>query len=82
MVNTQQNQTYRVLSMYDRLCSGKVLSKKEESQVFNIGERTIQRDFDSIRAFLDMEKSNQSLVYDRIQKGYKLVVRNDKTSKN
>lgn len=76
-MDTQQNQTYRVLSMYDRLCKGNVLTKKEESYLFNVGEKTIQRDIDSIRAFLEKEKANQYLVYDRKQKGYQLVMKED-----
>lgn len=71
-VDTQQNQTNRVLSMYDRLCKGHFLKKKEEADVFHVGEKTIQRDFDSIRAFLETTKTNQYLQYDRKEKVYKL----------
>ena len=58
--------------MYDRLCKGHVLEKKAEAQMFNIGEKTIQRDLDSIRAFLETAKTNEYLVYDRKLKGYRL----------
>ena len=81
-MNIQQNQTYRVLSMYDRLCKGHVLTKKAEADVFNVGEKTIQRDIDSIRAFLEKEKTNQYLVYDRKQKGYRLEMRDEPFLRN
>lgn len=71
-MNTQQNQTYRILSMYDRLCKGQTLTKKAEADVFHVGEKTIQRDLDSIRAFLEMEKTNHYLEFDRKQKVYRL----------
>ncbi|WP_040207191.1 helix-turn-helix transcriptional regulator [Neobacillus jeddahensis] len=71
-MNSQQNQTDRVLSMYDRLCKGHVLTKKTEADSFHVGEKTIQRDFDSIRAFFENEKTNQSLKYDRKQKVYRI----------
>ena len=67
-MNIQQNQTYRVLSMYDRLCKGHVLTKKTEADAFQVGEKTIQRDIDSLRAFIEKEKTNQYLVYDRKRK--------------
>ncbi|WP_100403606.1 helix-turn-helix transcriptional regulator [Bacillus sp. FJAT-42315] len=73
-MDKQENQTHRILSMYDRLCKGHVLTKKTEVDEFQVGEKTIQRDLDSIRAFLEREKINQHLEYDRKQKGYKLVM--------
>ena len=63
--------------MYDRLCKGHVLVKKAEAQMFNIGEKTIQRDFDSIRVFLESAKTNEYLVYDRKLKGYRLEMTED-----
>ena len=76
-MNIQQNQTYRVLSMYDRLCRGYVLTKKAEADAFQVGEKTIQRDIDSLRVFIEKEKTNQYLVYDRKLKGYRLEMQDD-----
>lgn len=42
--------------MYVRLCEGKTVNKAEEARRFGVDERSIQRDIDDIRAFLD-EKS-------------------------
>ena len=55
--------------MYVRLCEGKVINKKTESQKFGVDERSIQRDIDDIRAFLcDRSESNggdtREVVYD------------------
>lgn len=75
-MDTQQHQTNRVLSMYDRLREGHVLIKKAEADVFQVTEKTIQRDFDSIRAFLETTKINQYLQYDRKEKVYKLEMEN------
>ena len=81
-MDTQQNQTHRILSMYDRLCKGHVLTKKVEADVFHVGEKTIQRDFDSIRAFLEKEKTNHYLEYDRKQKVYRLETSDESFLRN
>lgn len=75
-MSIQQNQTYRVLSMYERLSKGGVLTKVNEANRFGVGEKTIQRDLESIRTFLETEKVNQFLEYDRTEKVYKLNVDN------
>lgn len=63
--------------MYVRLCEGRVINKFEEAKKFGVDERSIQRDIDDIRAFLDDRKVGDSseermVVYDRIKKGYVL----------
>jgi predicted DNA-binding transcriptional regulator YafY len=68
----EQNQTYRILSMYNRLCNGHVLYKKDEAALFGIGEKTIQRDIDHIRSYIELEKMDQYLVYDHQKRGYRL----------
>jgi len=67
----------RILDMYVRLCEGRVINKFEEAKKFGVDERSIQRDIDDIRAFLDDRKVGDSseermVVYDRIKKGYVL----------
>ncbi len=75
------SKTERVLSIYDRLLAGKVLVKREEADRFEVDERTIQRDFDDIRAhFSDGEYSVRELVYSRRRKGY-IVRRVEEKSK-
>ncbi|HWL23808.1 MAG TPA: WYL domain-containing protein [Ureibacillus sp.] len=81
-MDIQQNQTHRILSMYDRLCKGHVLTKKAEADAFQVVEKTIQRDFDSIRAFLEKEKTNHYLGYDRKQKVYRLEASDESFLRN
>ncbi|MGG3449762.1 helix-turn-helix transcriptional regulator [Domibacillus aminovorans] len=66
------SQIERILKMYSRLQKGHVLNKAEQAVHFNVTEKTIQRDFDSIRSFLEKDVPNEYLDYDREQKGYKL----------
>lgn len=66
----------RVLRMYDRLMSGKLVNKSEAAQQFDVDERSIQRDLEEIRCYLH-ERINDygvinELVYDRRQNGYRL----------
>lgn len=70
----KESKNYRTLDMYVRLCEGKLINKTEESKKFGVDERSIQRDIDDMRAFLD-EKSVDSgdgrkIVYDRAKKGF------------
>ncbi len=43
----------RILYLYEQLCTGKLVSKSEAARRFGVDERSIQRDIDDIRAFLD-----------------------------
>ena len=69
----------RTLDIYTRLCEGKTINKAEEAKKFEVDERSIQRDIDDIRAFFDERKvsdvaEQRKIVYDRMKKGYVLVV--------
>ncbi len=70
----KESKNFRTLDMYIRLCEGKTVNKAEESHRFGVDERSIQRDIDDIRAFLD-ERSTTSgdgrtIEYDRAKKGF------------
>lgn len=71
----KQGKNNRILDMYLRLCKGRVINKAEEAKRFGVDERSIQRDIDDIRAFLD-EKTvqeaieNRNILYDRSKKGF------------
>lgn len=61
--------------MYVRLCEGKVVNKAQEAQKFHVDERSIQRDIDDIRAFLDEQtvidsKENRRIEYSRAKMGF------------
>lgn len=68
------NKIIRVLHIYSKLLNGYVINKSEEAQHFGVNERSIQRDIDDIRNFLDadLERTGDlnSIVYDRKGKGY------------
>lgn len=62
----------RILSLYTRLQRGEVLQKTEEAQRFHVNEKSIQRDIESLRNFLEEEHNNQTVIYDKRLGGYRL----------
>lgn len=71
----KQHKAFRTLDIYTRLCEGKIIKKSEEAQKFGVDERSIQRDIDEIRAFLDGKKveegsENRTVIYDRGKEGF------------
>lgn len=72
----QHSKNERVLNLYTRFCEGKTINKAEEAERFGVDERSVQRDIDDIRAFLD-ERSltgtdTRTIEYDRAKKCYKM----------
>lgn len=64
----------RIISLYNRLIEGEILYKTEEANRFGVNERSIQRDFEDIRVYLQNQyTANKELVYNRDKKGYVLV---------
>lgn len=76
MDKENKDKTKRVLGIYQKLINGNIINKAEEAHIYGVNERSIQRDIDDIRAFLDedFEQSGieNTVVYDRINKGYRL----------
>lgn len=66
----------RVLSIYSKLMRGCVISKSEEAERYGVNERSIQRDVDDIRTYLENRTNEDgcfdSVVYDRNAHGYRL----------
>lgn len=67
----------RVLDIYERLCAGEIINKSEEALRFGVDQRSIQRDIDDIRAFLDERAvadagDTRRVVYDRKKAGFLL----------
>ena len=66
----------RVMQLYSRLCEGDLIVKSDEAYRYNVTERSIQRDIDDIRAFLDDDAERtgirNSVLYDYQRKGYYL----------
>ena len=67
---------HRVLAIYTRLAGGYLINKAEEAQNYGVNERTIQRDIDDIRNYMELDVGNtgivNSVVYDHLKKGYRL----------
>lgn len=76
MEEVKGDKIQRVLQIYAKLSDGYVVNKAEEAQIYGVNERSIQRDIDDIRNFLDADADRtgivNSVVYDRIEKGYRL----------
>ena len=66
----------RVLGIYTKLINGYSINKAQEAQDYGVNERSIQRDIDDIRNFLELDAENtgyiNSVVYDRVKKVYRL----------
>ena len=64
----------RVLSMYQKLMNNQIVNK-EEAAAYGVNSRTIQRDIDDIRGFLETTDSagiSKQIVYDQKERGYRL----------
>lgn len=70
----RRSKNSRVLDLYQRLCVGRTIRKSEEALRFGVDERSIQRDIDDIRAFLEARAAEagdtRTVVYDRKKKGF------------
>lgn len=66
----------RILGIYSKLMNGYIVNKAKEAQNYGVNERSIQRDIEDIRSFMDKESTEtgtiNTVVYDRINKGYRL----------
>ena len=65
----KEGRNTRVLSLFVRLSYGDILKKKEEARHYQVTERTIQRDLETIRSVLEEERKmgrdDRMLLYDR-----------------
>ena len=71
-MNESYQKNERILSLYTRLQRGEVLHKAEEAHRFRVNEKSIQRDIESLRNFLEEEHNNQTVIYDKRLGGYRL----------
>ena len=66
----------RLLRMCAKLTEGQVIYKQKEAELYGCSLRSIQRDFDDLRAFFadrnEETGMNQQLIYDRERNGYRL----------
>lgn len=63
----------RILTIYSKLLKRGSVNKKEMAELFNVNERTIQRDLEDIRAYFCENREGfgiKEIVYRRDKKGY------------
>ncbi len=72
----KEDKIQRVLGLYTKLINGSVINKATEATNYNVNERSIQRDIDDIRNYLDQQGTEDGIInsveYDRQVKGYRL----------
>ena len=52
----------RVLALYTKLINGSIINKSEEAQNYGVAERSIQRDIDDVRNFLDETETQMYIL--------------------
>lgn len=76
MSNIEASKISRILDIYTKLIDGKVVSKQEIADRYGVSNRSVQRDFEDIRLFLNNQSVENGyedeLIYDYQSKGYKL----------
>ena len=73
MKRNSEAKSARILSMYARLISGKVLNRRELAEEYGVTARSVQRDVEDLRCFLAEQSPLQDVVYDRTAQGYRLT---------
>ena len=72
----KNDKIFRILQIYAKLADGYIINKAEEALAYGVNERSITRDIDDIRNFLDADSERtgivNTVVYDRAAKGYRL----------
>ena len=72
----KSDQIERILQIYAKLSDGYVVNKAEEAIQYGVTEKSIQRDIEHIRKFLDNDSKRtgivNTIVYDRLVSGYRL----------
>lgn len=76
MESNRKDKVDRILTIYSKLISGRVINKGEEANRFGVTERSIQRDIDDIRNYLEQEACEHGIanevIYDRERQGHRL----------
>lgn len=81
MYDDKEGKSNRALSIYSRLMNGRVINKSEEAKRFGVTEKSIQRDIEGIRTFLDDQAATDgipnNLIYDYKIKAYRIEQSDD-----
>lgn len=74
MANKSKGKIDRVLGIYTKLMAGDLIHKAQEASDYNVNERSIERDIEDIRKFLENNSAGvgyfNSVTYDRKRNGY------------
>lgn len=71
----EQNKPLRLLRLYTRLQNGEIINKKTAAQDYAVAERSIQRDIEDLRCFLNDSEPTHEIIYDAKAKGYRMTKR-------
>lgn len=75
-MSEKKDKIYRVLNIYTMLMNGEVLNKNKLADRYGVNERSIQRDIDDIRSYLNSEATDTGIynyiIYDRKEKGFRI----------
>lgn len=74
--NTSVDKIERIFGIYTKLTKGCIVNKSEEAANYRVNKRSIQRDIDDIRNFIDQSIFDSgivnSVIYNCQEKGYRL----------
>ena len=73
MKGEKHGKTDRVLAIYLKLSRGQTVNKRKMADLFNVSEKTIQRDIKDIRGYLANnigESENRYILYNQGKGGY------------
>ena len=72
----EKDKTKRVLGIYTKLINGEFINKYQEANDYGVNEKSIQRDIEDIRDFLESEGdrtgSLNTIIYDKKENAYHL----------
>ena len=75
-IDFSANKAFRLLSMYERLNKGEELNKEQLANEFAISKKTVQRDFEDLRAYLaetHFDEFETAIKYSKARDAYYLV---------
>lgn len=80
MTGEKDMKVTRILTIYSKLVHGEVVNKREMAEIFNVNEKTIQRDLEDIRTYFSDNRERlgpRDIIYIRNRKGYILDNKDD-----
>ena len=75
MNNAKDTKISRILTIYLKLCNKELVDKRELAKLFNVSEKSIQRDLEDIRFYFynNVEiQGYKEIIYDYEKKSYYL----------